>query len=51
MLFYVLLGFAIVAVAFLVMISIQLLRIEKMVSDMAEIAELNVKKLFQKKEG
>ncbi|MCU0609829.1 MAG: hypothetical protein MUF22_08710 [Chitinispirillaceae bacterium] len=47
--FYLLAGLAVVAVAFLVMLSVQLFRIEKAVGVLAERVEIQVKKLFLRK--
>jgi hypothetical protein len=48
MIFYILAGFAMIAVAFLVMIVIQLLRIEKTVAEITEVTGFTVKKTYQK---
>lgn len=48
MLFYLLLGFAIVAFLFLLMITVQILTIEKAVSTLVERTEFFVKKIYEK---
>jgi hypothetical protein len=48
MIFYLLLGFAIVMVAFLLMIAVQLFRIEKAISQVTEVAAFKVKKIYEK---
>jgi hypothetical protein len=46
--FYLLAGFTIVAVAFLIMISVQLFRIEKAIAEVTELAAFRVKKIYEK---
>jgi hypothetical protein len=46
--FYMLVGFAVVAVAFLIMIAVQLFRIEKAISSVTELAAFRVKKIYEK---
>ena len=46
--FYFLAGFTLVAVAFLVMIAVQLFRIEKAIADVTEVAGFRVKKIYKK---
>lgn len=48
MVFYILAGLALVTVAFLIMVAIQLFRIEKSVAEATEVAEFSVKKKYQK---
>jgi hypothetical protein len=46
--FYILLCFSLMAVAFLIMLLVQLLRIEKSVSEITGHAEAQVKKIYEK---
>jgi hypothetical protein len=46
--FYLLAGFTIVAVAFLIMLSVQLFRIEKAIAEVTELAAFRVKKIYEK---
>jgi hypothetical protein len=46
--FYFLTGFTVVAVAFLVMIAVQLFRIEKAIAEVTEATEFHVKKIYEK---
>jgi hypothetical protein len=48
MVFYILAGLALVTFAFLVMIAIQLFRIEKSIAEVTEVTEFSVKKKYQK---
>lgn len=48
MVFYILAGLALVTVAFLVMIAIQLFRIEKTITEVTGVTEFSVKKNYQK---
>jgi len=48
MVFYILAGFALVTVAFLIMVSIQLFRIEKAIAEITEVTAFSVKKKYQK---
>jgi hypothetical protein len=46
--FYILSGLALVTVAFLIMLAIQLFRIEKSIAEATEMTEFSVKKKYQK---
>ena len=46
--FYILTGFALVSVSFLFMVLVQLLRIEKNIAEMTELAEHKVKEIYRK---
>jgi hypothetical protein len=48
MMFYILAGLALIAVAFLVMISIQLFSMEKSIMAVTELVEFKVKKQYEK---
>jgi hypothetical protein len=48
MVFYLLTGFALAAIVFLVMVSVQLFKIEKAVSDITHLTEHRVKKIYEK---
>lgn len=48
MVFYILAGFALVTVAFLVMVVIQIFRIEKVIAEITEVTSFSVKKKYQK---
>jgi hypothetical protein len=46
--FYILTGFSLVSVSFLFMLLVQLLKIEKTIAELAELAEHNVRKIYGK---
>lgn len=46
--FYILTGFALISVSFLFMLLVQLLKIEKTIADLTEIAEHKVRKIYGK---
>jgi hypothetical protein len=46
--FYLLLGFAVLSLAFLLMLTVQFLSIEKTVSDLTDRTEIFVKKIYAK---
>jgi hypothetical protein len=48
MVFYLLAGFALTAIVFLVMIAVQLFKIEKNIADISDFAEHRVKKIYAK---
>jgi hypothetical protein len=48
MVFFILSTLSVLISAFLIMIAIQLIRIEKIISDSTDLAEVHVKKLYRK---